>query len=96
VASQLGKRGAAEFVVYCATKFAVVGLTEALAEEVAPSGVRVFAVRPGLVDTPLARRAVGVAPGAPGLIRPERVARAIVDLALGRQRAAPGAAVDVT
>jgi len=96
VASQLGKEGAADFVVYCATKFGVVGLTEALAEEVATSGVRVFAVCPGLVDTPLAHRAVGVAPGAPGLIRPETVARVIVDLAIGRRRAASGAAVDVT
>ena len=96
VASQLGKHAAADYVVYCATKFGVVGLTEALAEETAASAVRVFSVCPGLVDTPMAHRAVGVAPGAPGLIRPEAVARVIVDLATGRRRAASGSAVDVT
>ena len=92
----LGRYGAADYVVYCATKFGVVGLTEALADEVAESGVRVFAVCPGLVDTPLAHRAVGVTPGAPGLIRPEIVARVIVDLSTGRRRAASGTALDVT
>lgn len=97
VASLLGKTGAGEYAVYCATKFGVVGFTEALAEELGGTGVRVWAVCPGLVDTEMARRAVGVtSEEREGIIRPETVARVIVDLATGRKKAASGAAVDVT
>ncbi len=96
VSSQLGKFGAGDYVTYCATKFGVVGLSEALAMELAGTRVHVWAVCPGLVDTELARRAVGLSPRERvGLLRPERVARVIVDLATGRRRAARGAAVDV-
>jgi len=96
VASQLGKQGIGEYVTYCATKFGVVGLTEALAAELTGTGVSVWAVCPGLVDTELARRAVGVtARERAGLIRPESVARAIVALASGRRSAPSGAAFDV-
>ena len=97
VASQLGKTGIADYVTYCATKFGVVGFTEALADELAGTGVSVWAVCPGLVDTEMARRAVGIRSGGrAGLIRPESVARVIVHLATGRRRAASGAALDVT
>lgn len=96
VASQLGQRGIGDYVTYCATKFGVVGLTAALADELAGTGVSVWAVCPGLVDTELARRAVGVTGRErAGLIRPESVARVIVALATGRRRAARGATVDV-
>jgi len=96
VASQLGKFGAGDFVTYCATKFGVVGLTEALAAELAATRVKTWAVCPGLVDTLMARRAVGVtARERSRLIRPETVARVIVALATGRRRAASGAAIDV-
>lgn len=96
VASQLGKRGSGDFVTYCATKFAVVGFTEALADELRGTGIRVWAVCPGLVDTELARWAVGITGRErAGLIRPESVARTIVALATGERRAPSGAAVDV-
>ena len=95
VASQLGKVGIAEYATYCASKFGVVGFTQALADEVAGAGIRVWAVCPGLVDTALARQA-GVSPGERrGLIRPAAVARVIVNLGTGRRREESGAAVDV-
>jgi NAD(P)-dependent dehydrogenase (short-subunit alcohol dehydrogenase family) len=53
-ASLVGKAGALPlFTHYVASKFAVVGFTQALAAELAPEGVRVNAVCPGVVKTPL-------------------------------------------
>ncbi len=96
VSSLLGKEGLGEYVTYCATKFGVIGLTEALADELRSTGVRVYAVCPGQVDTPMARRAGAAEQERRDLIRPESVARVIVALATGRRRVRSGAAVDVT
>jgi NAD(P)-dependent dehydrogenase (short-subunit alcohol dehydrogenase family) len=49
LASWAGKTGNAFFAGYSASKFAVVGLTQALAREMAPRGVRVNAICPGIV-----------------------------------------------
>ena len=47
--------GAPHLAVYAATKFAVKGLTEALAVELSRCGVRVADVLPGVIDTPILR-----------------------------------------
>ena len=93
VSSQLGKEGVADFVPYCAAKFGVIGMSEALADELRGTNIRVYAVCPGGVDTPMAKKA-GIA--GEDLIPPEHVARVIVDLATGRRRRPTGSAVDVT
>jgi NAD(P)-dependent dehydrogenase (short-subunit alcohol dehydrogenase family) len=49
LASWSGKAGAPYFGPYCASKFAVIGLTQSLAKEVAAHGIRVNAVCPGIV-----------------------------------------------
>ena len=51
ISSGAGKRGIARYAVYCASKFALVGFTQALAQEMAPYRVNVNAICPGLVDT---------------------------------------------
>ena len=51
VASQAGRHGYPGLGAYCASKFGVVGLVETLAKELAPHGVRVACVAPGLVAT---------------------------------------------
>lgn len=68
-------------VAYCASKAAVIGLTEALAAEVQADGIRVNCVSPGSVDTPLLRRA---APDAVPEMTPDEVANAILFLASDR------------
>ncbi len=95
VSSGLGKAGAARFVAYCATKFGVVGLTRALADELVGTGIKVWAVCPGLVDTPGAREAGISAAEMRTALKPGQVAEVILSLATGRKRAPSGAAVDV-
>ena len=51
ISSGAGKRGIARYAVYCASKFALVGFTQALAQEMAAHRVNVNAICPGLVDT---------------------------------------------
>ena len=51
VASVAGKNGSAGMAHYCASKFAVVGFTNALAKELAPHNIRVNAICPGILRT---------------------------------------------
>jgi short-subunit dehydrogenase len=85
VASIAGIMGYARMGGYCATKFAVIGLTEALRDEVIGQGVRVAMVCPGTTETEFFRTADrSRMPGASRLIpavSAERVARAVCDAA---------------
>ncbi|MFF4650566.1 D-ribitol-5-phosphate cytidylyltransferase [Streptomyces sp. NPDC001380] len=71
-------RGRALYSLYSSAKAAVVNLTQALAEEWAPHGVRVNCVNPERTRTPMRERAFGEEP-AQSLLLSEDVARISVD-----------------
>jgi NAD(P)-dependent dehydrogenase (short-subunit alcohol dehydrogenase family) len=90
VASAAGLVAAPDLTAYATTKFAVVGLTEALRMELAEYGIGVSAICPGIINTPITRSAHMYGQGASQRDRivqfykrrnygPEKVALAIVE-----------------
>lgn len=59
MSSQSGKVGGSEYQAYCASKFGIIGLVQSTAMEFAKKGIRVNAVCPGVVKTPLWDRQTG-------------------------------------
>jgi NAD(P)-dependent dehydrogenase (short-subunit alcohol dehydrogenase family) len=111
IASWNGKLGAPNFGAYSATKFAVIGLTQALAREVASQAIRVNAVCPGIVAGTPMRAAVerqGQAFGLPPsserakvvplgrLASPEDIANVVAFLASDEAAYMTGQAINVT
>jgi NADP-dependent 3-hydroxy acid dehydrogenase YdfG len=80
IASEAGRRGLPYEAVYCASKFAQVGLTSALDHELREQGVRCTNVCPGGVATDFAmgRGRTPEMPELAGMMRPEDVAEAVV------------------
>ncbi len=85
VASMAGKQGRVPYLAdYVASKFGVVGLTQAMAFELAPHGITVNSVCPGYVATPMQDRELGWEAGLRG-VSPEEVRQLwIDDTPLGR------------
>lgn len=101
-ASAAALQGIAYTTAYCASKHAVAGITKSLAVEFASRGVRVNAVCPGMVNTPMTQKAYPdgldmslLMRNAPKLLdgscEPEDVAELIAFLASGKARKITGA-----
>src|SRR5262249_300474 len=91
IASALALGGCPGFSVYSASKAGLMGFTQSLAWELAPKGIRVVAVAPGLVHTPMIHKHIDQLTPAIwarieacpplGLGRPDDVAAAVAFLA---------------
>jgi NAD(P)-dependent dehydrogenase (short-subunit alcohol dehydrogenase family) len=85
VASMAGKRGGVPLLAhYVASKFAVVGLTQAMACELAPSNIRVNSVCPGYVRTGMQEREIAWEAELKGITKEEVVDFYLSDTPLGR------------
>jgi NAD(P)-dependent dehydrogenase (short-subunit alcohol dehydrogenase family) len=90
---------------YCCSKHGILGLTKTAAQENASTGIRVNAICPGSIDTPMLQRYMGNNPGIEKLIRagqpggrlgrPEEIAEAAVWLCSDRASFVSGASIFV-
>jgi NAD(P)-dependent dehydrogenase (short-subunit alcohol dehydrogenase family) len=75
LSSQMGHVGGPKRSVYCATKFAIEGLTKAASLDLAPHGIRVNTLCPTFIETPMTQ---------PGLADPANRAWVLSKIKLGR------------
>lgn len=85
ISSGLGVSGEAKFSAYCASKFGVIGLTQSVADETIHTGLRIYAVLPGAVNTKLISD-IGLEMNPSELLDPEYVAKRIFELAQGKRK----------
>jgi meso-butanediol dehydrogenase/(S,S)-butanediol dehydrogenase/diacetyl reductase len=84
ISSMVGKEAIPLFVHYSASKFAVLGLTQGLAKEMAPYDVNVNAVCPGVVRTPLWEPLLDQLSATKGITRDQAFDEFVSGIPLGR------------
>ena len=89
VASVLGLHGKRNLSAYCASKFGLIGLTAAAADELKAEGIEVYALCPGASDTDLHRSLVGEEQ-ARFAMPPALVAQKLLALVRGEIKLPPG------
>ncbi len=105
MASGAGLIGAPGLSPYCASKHAVLGITKTAALENARSGLRINAICPGSIDTPMLQGAMAMGDSVAAMIRasmpigrlgtPREVAEAVVWLCSDRASLVTGASMGV-
>lgn len=88
LSSMAGKRGEAGAAAYCASKFGLIGMVQSFAAEVAAQGIRVNAICPGNVDSPMLRGIAQVVAGRTGA-RYEAVMEQFANVAAARRLLRP-------
>ena len=90
ISSGAGKEGIPELGAYCASKFAVIGLTESAAQEV--NNVKIVALCPGSVDTGMFKR---LFPGEKADLKPEEVAEKVADICMHPGKYRQGQSIEI-
>lgn len=80
ISSTSGERGAATTTAYSASKFAIMGLTESLMQELRKNNIRVTALTPSTVNTQLAADAGLPIGDEDHMMQPEDIAEFVVDI----------------
>ncbi len=83
MASQAGRRGEALVTVYCATKAAVISITQSMALSLAKEKINVNAIAPGVVDTPMWDQVDALFAKYEGLAKGEKKKQVGLDVPLG-------------
>lgn len=91
VSSAGGVHGLPEFSVYCSSKFAVNGLTEAIASEL-EGQIKVYSICPGAVDTDMYRSIYANRPD----LKPEHIAQKVLELASPDSKVPSGKIIEVS
>ncbi|NEU30910.1 SDR family oxidoreductase [bacterium LRH843] len=77
IASEAGVKGLKNRAAYCAAKAAVIGLTKAMAVDHSPLGIRINAISPGTIETPMVEQVINSNPE-PEEMRAELISRRIL------------------
>lgn len=92
ISSISGRLGTPKLTAYCASKWGLLGLTKALAEEVREASITVNAICPGSVDTAMLRLS---RPGERADMVPDDIADVVCFLVSERAKRITGAVIDI-
>jgi 3-oxoacyl-[acyl-carrier protein] reductase/meso-butanediol dehydrogenase/(S,S)-butanediol dehydrogenase/diacetyl reductase len=85
ISSMAGRQGLPNYGAYCATKWGMIGLTQQLAIELAPHGIRVNCVCPGSTDTDMMDGTFGRTAARFSIDREQARRGAVARIPMGRQ-----------
>src|SRR3989344_2552386 len=91
ISSGAGKTGIPGMSVYSATKFAIVGFTESIADELKKHNIKVYTICPGGVDTRMYTSTFGEKPS----LKPSHIAKKVLPLCMPDVKTKSGTIIEV-